>query len=374
MKLEFDRDQLSKALQKIGSVVEKKSTMPILGNVFLEARDKTIRLIATDLETTIQSECMAKVTEEGTLCVPARSLIDIVKELPERTGRMKKTENEWVSVESGKACFKVVGTPAEKFPKALEASQFKFMKVRKDTLKNAFDKTTFAISTDEMRYNLNGAYTETAKDSKGRSVFRVVTTDGHRLALYDHAMSDDEEVSFKKGVIFPRKAVAEIRKLLSEAEDAFAQIALTDTHAAIKLEDTTIYMRLIVGEFPDYKTVIPKTNKRKLVVNRNLFTSSLRRVSLLSEGKTKCVKLSLKGSGVHLAANTPELGEAEEEVQAEFEGAELEIGFNARYLLDVLTVSSGDRVVLELDQETSPGLIKNPDDPGFSSVIMPMRI
>src|SRR5690242_6710003 len=140
MKLEFDRDQFVKALQKIGSVVEKKSTMPILGNVYFEAKDKSIRLIATDLETTVQSDCPAKVTEPGTMCVPARSLIDIVKELPERTGRMKKTENDWISVESGKAFFRMVGTPAEKFPKILEASQFKFMKIRTETLKSALEK------------------------------------------------------------------------------------------------------------------------------------------------------------------------------------------------------------------------------------------
>ncbi|MFH1017172.1 MAG: DNA polymerase III subunit beta [Pseudomonadota bacterium] len=374
MRIEFDRDQLTKGLLRIGTVVERKTTMPVLGNVLLEAAGKSLHIIATDLETTIESECPVKVLEEGKVCIPARNLIDIVKELPERVGRLKKGENEWMLLESGKAQFRVVGVPAEKFPRVTEPGQFKFMKIRTETLRDGIEKTSFAISTDEMRYNLNGAYVETIKDAKGKNVLRMVTTDGHRLALSDQELGDDENLQLKKGVILPRKGVTELKRLLAETQEPFADIGFGDNSAAVRLEGATVYMRLVVGEFPDYKAVIPKTNKKKLVIDRALFTHSLRRVSLFSEGKSKCVRLGLKGDGVHLAANSPDLGEAEEELRAEFDGGELQIGFNARYLLDALSVAVGDKVVLELDQETSPGLIKIPDDPGFCGVIMPMRI
>jgi DNA polymerase III subunit beta len=374
MKIEFDRDLFTGALQRTGNIVERKTTMPILGNVLLEATKDSLKLTTTDLETTIQCECPAKVQQEGVACIPARNLLDIVRELPDRVGRLKKGENEWLTLESGKAHFKVVGAPSDKFPKVMEPEQFKFLKMRSETLKNGLEKTAFAISTDEMRYNLNGAYLETTKDAKGRNILRVVTTDGHRLALYDHELSDDENLSLKKGVILPRKGVTELRRLLSETSDSNVEVAVSDTAAAFRLNGAVVFMRLVVGEFPDYKAVIPKTNKKKLVIDRNLFTHSLRRVSLLSEGKSKCVRLGLKGNGVHLAATSPELGEAQEELQGEFDGGELQIGFNARYLLDILGAGEGDKVFLELDQETSPGLVRTSGDPGFFGVIMPMRI
>jgi DNA polymerase-3 subunit beta len=374
MRIEFDRDQLSKALLRIGTVVERKTTMPVLGNVLLEASGKTLRIIATDLETTIESECPVKVGEEGKVCIPARNLIDIIKELPDRAGRFRKGENEWMLLESGKAQFRVVGVPAEKFPKITEAGQFKFMKIRTETLRAAIDKTSFAISSDEMRYNLNGAYVETAKDAKGKSIFRMVTTDGHRLAMSDQGLSDDENVQLKKGAILPRKGVTELKRLLAESGAPFVEIAFSENTAAVRLEGAAVYMRLVVGEFPDYRAVIPKGNKKKLVIDRALFTHSLRRVSLLAEGKSKCIRLGIKETTIQVAAASPDLGEAEEELHAEFDGGELQIGFNARYLLDVLGVAGGEKVVLELDQETSPGLLKTPDDPGFCGVIMPMRI
>ncbi len=373
VKIEFDRDQLAKALQRVGTVVEKKSTMPALGNVLLEAKDKELTLTATDLETTIQSTCAVKVTEEGRICIPAKSLLDIVKELPNRTGTLSRTDNDWMILESGKAHFRVVGMEPNKFPKVLNKEEFKFEQIRVDTLKKGVDKTSFAISTDEMRYNLNGVFVEFKKDGKKPEV-RFVATDGHRLAVIDRELSDDETFRSEKGFILPRKGVMELKRLLGGLEQKHIEIALTDSNAVFRMEDIVIFMRLVVGEFPDYSAVIPKGNKKKLKMNRAHFSNSLRRVSLLSEGKSKCVRLGIRQDGVHLVANSPELGEAEEDVVGEFTGGELEIGFNARYLLDVLSVIEGEEVVLELDHETSPGVVRVPEEVGFFGVIMPMRV
>src|SRR6266446_2024050 len=178
MKIEFDRDELGKALQKMGTVVEKKTTMPILGNVLLEATGERLAISATDLEIGIRVECPVKVLTEGRICVPARNLIDIVRELPDVAGRLRKGENEWMLLESGKAQFRVVGMTAEEFPQMLSPTSFRFTKIRTETFRKAIEKTFFAISTDEMRFNLNGTYLETAKGDKGGTIFRAVATDG----------------------------------------------------------------------------------------------------------------------------------------------------------------------------------------------------
>ena len=374
MKIEFDRDDLTRCLQQVGTVVERKTTMPILSNILLEASKDSITVSATDLETSMIYKCPAVISEQGKVCIPAKSLMDIVRELPEKKGKLSKSDNEWMNLESGKAQFRVVGTNADKFPKLSETDQFKFMKVRSDTLQSCLEMTAFAISSDEMRYNLNGAYLETAKGDKGKKVLRVVTTDGHRLALVDRQLSDDETIDLKKGVILPRKGVTELRRVLTEGDHKHVELAFSDNAAAFRTESWTIFMRLVVGEFPDYNAVIPKGNKKKLVLDRKLFTHSLKRVSLLSEGKSKCVKLGIRGNGVHLVATSPELGEAEEDVNGEFDGGELDIGFNARYILDALGVTTGDKIVMELDKDTSPGIVRAMDDPGFLGVIMPMRI
>ncbi|MFH1262437.1 MAG: DNA polymerase III subunit beta [Pseudomonadota bacterium] len=373
MKIEFDRNQLLTGLQKIGAVAEKKSTMPILGNLHLEAKGESLTISATDLEIGIQTTCPVKVVAEGKVCTPAHQLIEIVKQLPEKNGRLQKTENDWITLSCGKAQFRLAGVAADEFPQVVNAGEFKFSNLKTNTIQTAIEKTGFAISTDEMRYNLNGVYLEVKKE-KGGIAFRMVATDGHRLAMFTRDLADDETLTLAKGVILPRKGINELRRLLEGVEEKQVEVSVTGTNACFRLNRTILSMRLVVGEFPDYTAVIPKGNKKKLVVNRNALNDSLRRVSLLSEGKSKCVKFGIRGAGIHLAATTPELGEAEEDIAGEFDGGELEIGFNARYVLDALAAVDGDKVLFELDHEQSPGIIRAPNDPSYFGVIMPMRI
>lgn len=373
MKIEFDRNQLLKGLQRIGAVAEKKSTMPILGNILLEAKGDHLTIAATDLEIGVQTNCQARITGDGKVCTPAHHLTDIVKQLPEKNGKLQRTENDWITMSCGKANFKLAGVSAEEFPQMASASEFKFAKIRTETLRGAIEKTYFAISTDEMRYNLNGVYLELKKE-KGATTFRMVATDGHRLAMYTHDLAEDEDLTLPKSVILPRKGINELRRLLTETEEKHIDMAVTGTNACFRVNETTLFMRLVVGEFPDYSAVIPKGNKKRLVVGRDTLFNSLKRVSLLSEGKSKCVRFGIKGTGIHLAATSPELGEAEEDLVGEFDGGELDIGFNARYVLDALAAVDGDKVLFELDHEQSPGIVRSPDDPSYFGVVMPMRI
>ncbi len=374
MKIDFDRNTVIKILQRAGTVSEKKTTMPILGNLLLEARKGELRVSATDLELSVQSCCPAQVQEEGKTCAPAQHLIGIVRELPEAKVQLKRAENDWLTLTSGKATFRIAGIAAEEFPKTSNAEEFSFQKMSSETLRQAIERTLFAASTDEMRHNLNGCMVQTLKGKGKESIFQMVATDGHRLALFARELSSSENFALPKGAILPRKGLAELRKLLTEDPSSHVEVAVANGVAAFRIQGSLLSMKLVVGDFPDYSAVIPKNNKRRLMVNRTKLAESLKRVSLLSEGKSKCVKFGITPTGIHLAANSPELGEAEEEIGAEFDGEKMEIGFNARYVLDSLSAVESDRVVIELDHDQSPGIVRPPDDPHSLGVIMPMRI
>ncbi|MCB0272596.1 MAG: DNA polymerase III subunit beta [Bdellovibrionales bacterium] len=374
MKVLFKKKDITTCLQHCVAVAEKKTTMPILGNILWTAKNKKTMLCATDLEITIQSEMKAVVEKEGQICVPAQHLMNIIKELPQDDVVVEADEQSWVKISSGKAQFKIAGISGEEFPKLAQEAEFQFQNIHRDTLLQAFEKTAYAICTDEMRYNLNGSLIETETTQSGKKIIKVVSTDGHRLAYYHVSLDTDETFNVDKGVIFPRKGIMELKKLIHESSNKEVQIAVQKGTAAILIDNIFLTMKLVVGEFPDYTAVIPKNNNKKLKLNRSHFTNSLRRVSLLSEGKSKCVKFGIHGKGVLLKANSPELGEAEEEIMGEFDGGELTIGFNAKYVMDVLSSVHSDQIVLELNHEQSPGVFRIPDDPSFFGVIMPMRI
>ncbi len=372
MKIEFQKNDVLKALHRVSTVAEKKTTRPILGNVLLDANKNQLTVAATDLEIGIHSSTPVEVLTEGKICTPVYHLTEIIKQLPDSKVTLQKEENEWMVLKSGKAQFRIAGVPAEEFPQMSSEKEFSFSKVRVSMLLDGIEKTHFAMSTDEMRHNLNGVLIE-IKNENGKS-FCMVATDGHRLAMFNMPLTKEEDVELQKSVILPRKGVMELRRLLAENSEDVVDIALTPSNAAFRLSGTLIYMKLVVGDFPDYTAVIPKTNKKKLMVNRQLLSESLKRVSLLSDGKSKAVKFSVKPSGLHLGANSPELGEAQEDLPGEFDGGELEIGFNAKYFLEALAALKGDQVAIELDTDQSPGLIRTSNESGCFSVIMPMRI
>ncbi|MEZ4705179.1 MAG: DNA polymerase III subunit beta [Bdellovibrionota bacterium] len=374
MKIQFDKNPFLKALQRVLTVAEKKTTMPILGNLLISAKEDHVVIQATDLEIGIQTKVKTTVKEAGKICVPANHFVSIVKELPDTQGELVSTDQAWITLHSGKAQFKIAGVDAAEFPKMPSSSEISFSKIKTSTFKNAIDRTSFAICTDEMRYNLNGSLMETETLGNGKCVFRMVATDGHRLAYYNSELGEGEEFELEKSVILPRKGIYELKKLLADCNDDLVDLAVTQGNAVLQVGDTQLFMRLVVGEFPDYTAVIPKNNNKKLTLEKESFYQSLRRVSLLSEGKSKCVKFGIHGQGVLLRANSPELGEAEEEIQGEFDGGELNIGFNAKYVLDALGASHGDKVVFEFNHEQSPGVVRIPDDPTFFGVIMPMRV
>lgn len=374
MKISFQKKDILKNLQRAAAIAEKKTTMPILGNILLRTEKDKLFITATDLEIGMHGQINCTIKEEGQICVPAQHLIGIIKELPNEEIKFETNANSWVTISSGKAQFKIAGVTGDEFPKIPTEKEFTFQKIKTETFEKAIDKTSFAICLDEMRYNLNGSLIETETSANGKTVFKMVSTDGHRLAFFSITLDADEEIELDKGVILPRKGIIELKRILSEVDTPTIQFGFAKGSVAFQVGDTFLFMRLVAGEFPDYTAVIPKNNDKKLTLNRGQFTDSLRRVSLLSEGKSKCVKFGIHGKGVLLKANSPELGEAEEQIEGEFNGGELNIGFNARYVMDILGATHGDKIVVELNHEQSPGVFRIADDPTFFGVIMPMRV
>ncbi len=376
MELKIATSELVRALGRSQGIVEKKSTMPILSHVLLEAKKAQLVVSATDLDLAVSSEHEegVEILKEGALAVSARHLYDIVKALPEQQVTLKKAHNNYLEVRSGPSEFRIVGLPPEDFPALPRFEKVPFADVEAAALLDMIERTFFAVSTDETRYNLNGVFFEPSADA-----LRLVATDGHRLSLVERKMG--ATFGLKKGVILPKKGLQELRKLLSEAaesgeEKPETKLGFVENSAIVRRPGVVLSMRLIEGLFPDYRQVIPKQGEKVVKLGRDRLAETLRRVSLLSTDKAHAVKLELGKGTLKVLSQNPDLGEAKEEVPVEYAGDALKIGFNARYLLDVLQVLKSKDVSLELADDLSPGVIRGAEeaDAGFTSVVMPMRI
>jgi len=375
MELKIGTTELSRALGRSQGIVEKKSTMPILSHVLLEARKgKELVVSATDLDIAVSSEHACDVSKDGAVAVSARHLYDIVRSLSEQEVVLKRASNNYLEIRSGPSEFKIVGLPAEDFPALPRFEKVAFTDVKPAEMLEMIERTFMAVSNDETRYNLNGVFFEPNAES-----LRMVATDGHRLSLAERPIGGG--FGLKRGVILPKKGLQELRKLLSEAAEAGAdpgetKLGFVENSAILRRPGVVLSMRLIEGLFPDYKQVIPKTGDKVLTVGRDRFLETLRRISLLSSDKAHAVKLDIAKDLLRVLSQNPDLGEAKEEVPVEYRGEPLKIGFNARYLLDVLAVVKSKDVRLELADDLSPGVLRGGDeaDAGFTAVVMPMRI
>jgi DNA polymerase III subunit beta len=379
MELKIGAAELARALGRSQGIVEKKSTMPILSHVLLEAKKgNVLHVSATDLDLSVSSEHPAEVSKEGALAVPAKHLYEIVRALPELQVTLKKSGNNYLEIKSGASEFRIVGLPAEDFPALPKFERVSFVTVIPADLLGQIELTSFAASTDETRYNLNGVFFEPQGP-----VLRLVATDGHRLALSEKPLAGD--YALKKGVILPRKGLQELKKLLGEAveggatpgeEKVESKLGFVENSAIFRRPGVVLAMRLIEGLFPDYKQVIPKQGEKIIKLGRERLLQTLRRVSLLSSDKSHAVKLELSPGLLKILSQNPDLGEAKEEVPVEYAGEPLKIGFNARYLTDVAAVLKSEDVQLELADDLSPGVVRGagPEDAGYTAVVMPMRI
>ncbi len=383
MKLVISKTNLQLGLQRVQNVVERRTTMPILSNALLKAEEGVLTVSATDLEVGIQSILKAQVSETGSLTVRARSLLDIVRELPETDAIAIQTkENSRLELKANRSVFNIVGMPAEDFPEipgfASDEGQ-SFVRMNGTAIISMLEKTLYAASSDEARYHLNGVFFETleVKEEAGtKKVFRMVATDAHRLSLVDHSQAIFDEKAwglFEEGIIVPRKGLNELRRLLAEEKEDFF-VSVKGKMLLVRRENIFISMRLIEGKYADYRRIIPENSQNAVHLDRESFLASLKRISLMSSDKSRSVTFSLSPGLLQLSSQSPELGDASEDISIDYEGEPLKIGFNSRYLIDAVSTIEGEKVLLELRGKQNPGVIRSSQGANHTSVIMPMRI
>ena len=372
MKFSIERSDLLKAVGQAQSVVERRNTIPILANVLIEAEGDRVSFRATDLDIEVVDEAPAKVERSGATTVSAVLLHEIVRKLPDgalisladdgATGRM--------TVEAGRSNFTLATLPREDFPVMASTEYDANFVAKAPELRRLFDKSKFAISTEETRYYLNGVYMHVS-DSSGKQVLRCVATDGHRLARIDSELPSGAESL--PGVIVPRKTVGELRKLLDEDETEIA-VSVSETKIRFAAPGITLTSKVIDGTFPDYTRVIPSGNTRRLEVDAAEFAQAVDRVATVSSERSRAVKMSLDEDRLVLSVNAPDSGAAEEELAVAYADEALDIGFNAKYLLEIASQVDRENAVFLFNSSGDPTLMREGNDESAVYVVMPMRV
>jgi len=370
MEFSVSKSALLNELSMTQGVVERKTTIPILSNLLVEAQGSQLSITATDLELSIRTSCEAKVKKEGAGTIPAKKLLELVRLLPEGEIKVKLLENHWVEIVSDRKKYKLVGMAKENFP-ALPAMPHTLVKIPAAILESLIAKTKFAISMEESRYTLNGGLLILRPDT-----LAMVATDGHRLALAetDHKLTG---MNAELKVLVPKKAMDEVEKLSSAAgSDAQFDFAKDESHLFFQVGHRLLISRILTGQFPNYEAVLPRDNNKHVVIERAELTDAVRRVSQLADQRSHAVKFAISKEGVELSASSPEYGEAKESIEKDYQGDPIAIGFNSTYMLDFLSAAADGPVSIELKDEQSAGQMRPLADESYRYryIIMPMRI
>jgi DNA polymerase-3 subunit beta len=370
MEFSVSKSALLNELSTTQGVVERKTTIPILSNLLVEANGNQLTITATDLELSICTKCEAKIKKEGAGTFPAKKLLELVRLLPEGEIKVKLLENHWVEIVSDKKKYKLVGMAKENFP-ALPVMPHTLVKIPATIIENLIRKTKFAISLEESRYTLNGGLLILKPDT-----LTMVATDGHRLALAetDHKLAG---LNGEVKVLIPKKAMDEVEKLSSAAgSDAHVEFSKDESHLFFQVGHRLLVSRILTGQFPNYEAVLPRDNNKNVVIERAELSDAVRRVSQLADQRSHAVKLAVSKEGIEISASSPEYGEAKEIIEKEFKGDPIAIGFNSSYMLDFLGAAADGPISIELKDEQSAGQMRPLADESYRYryIIMPMRI
>tara|TARA_B110000008_G_scaffold39435_1_gene36295 strand:- start:1924 stop:3048 length:1125 start_codon:yes stop_codon:yes gene_type:complete len=374
MKFSIDRSALLTALQHVHSVVERRNTIPILSNVLLEAKEDGVYLTATDMDIAVIEKIDLKKSEVmqlGTITTSAQMLYDIVRKLPENiTVELLSEKNDRLGIKASSSSFALNCLPSEDFP-SIAQEEFNYsLNIPASEMIRLIDKTSFAMSLEETRYYLNGIYLHAVKDSTVDKL-RTVSTDGHRLSRVDMTMPED--VKEIPGVIIPRKTIMEIRKLLEDHTDNI-NLSLSDNKIQISFSNVVLTSKLLDGTFPDYSRVIPEQNDKTITISNQLLSEAVDRVSTVSTDKTRAIKININKGNLVVSATNPDKGSASESLEVKYDGEEVEIGFNSKYVLDVARQIKGKDIIIKLSDSVSPTLVYDKDDEDVLFVLMPMRV
>jgi len=366
MEFRVQKDLFLNVLFKIQGIVDKKHTVPILSNVYIEALENKITLSATDLEIGLKTSIECEIIKSGKITISAKKLFEIIKEFPNNLINIKEKDNYWVEISCNKSVFNLVGLPPDEFPKFPDKSH-ELVEFDSNLIDEMIESTVFSVSNDEAKFNLTGIF---IKFYEGKINF--VSTDGHRLSVMSKILNVDLNEKFKNGFILPKKGITELNKII-DSDNKSIKIGVTDNLFNYVDENTTFVMRMIDGDFPDYKRVIPEKSDNFSIINTKLFIDVLRRISVLSNEKTKGVKININDDKLTVSSSNPDFGDAKEEMDIIYDGDDITIGFNAKYILDILNVLRCEKLKFYIKDNISPGMIVPFENDEYLSVIMPMR-
>jgi DNA polymerase-3 subunit beta len=385
MEITIPKSELSKILHLTLAIAEKKSTMPILGNLLLSAEDKTLRITASDIEVTAVASAAASVKKKGAITVAAKMFGDLVRELPDGDVTVRTGDRDRVEVIAGSSKLKIMGVSAAEYPIPDSINLPTKCKISAQTLAEMINKTLYAVSLDEGRYNMNGVCVEMVKEGKTASL-RMVATDGHRLALITRpidgvnftalkAKEAEKQDSTRDHVIVPRKGLGEVRKALEAVGDVQVGVDVVGGFLVVESGSCKLVVQLLDSEFPNYEQVLPKAPGTKIALLSSQLAHALKRVSLVVSDKNKGVRLDFFSNLLRISSSSPEVGEAQEELEVQYKGRDFSVGFNARYIIDALaTVGENQPYILELSGETGPGKMYAESDESAIAVVMPLRL
>jgi DNA polymerase III subunit beta len=359
------KDALIEGIQLVQNAVSQKSSLPILSNVLIETEGNNIKMTATDLDIGICATIPASIETAGAITVPAKKFFDIVKALPDDSQvSISVKKNNFVSIKSGKAQFKIIGLPKEEFPQLPVFKDKDSITIKQKDLKDMINLTDFAISKDDTRYVLNGTYMVVKGDN-----ITLVATDGRRLATIEKKL--EKKTLVDRAVVVPTKTIQETKRMLQDEGDI--QVKFSDNQVLFAFSNCFVISRLIEGEYPNYKKVIPEKSTKEVIVDRNEFLDATKRASIFTDQDSMAIRFSIKKKKMMISKNTPYLGEAKEEIDIDYTGqAEFDIGFNPRYLIDVLKNLEEEQVAIEVNDPNKPGVIRRGDE--YTYVVLPMQL
>ena len=380
MEFKISHKKLLKALQKVQSIIERREIKPILSNILLKTGSERIEISATNLEVSIKEFLEAEIIEEGNIVLDARKLFEIIKEMPEKEIFFKRKENNWVEITAENIFFNIVGVDAKEFPELSFSEKEKFLEVNKKNIKEMIEKTIFAASNDETRSNLNGVFFEKIIKLE-KDVIRMVATDGHRLSIIDKEMEGVGKPEIlgmeplEKGLLFPKKGLLELKRMLDEGPDnQNLFFVLNQNNGIFKKENIMLSIRVIDEDFPNYKQAIPEEIKNEAVINRVHFLNSLKRISVIAEERSRAINLFFKKETLEIFSANPVFGEGRETISIAYYGENINLGFNAGYLVDSLSAIDTEEVVVKIKDKDSPVIVTPLNDDEYTCVIMPMEI
>ncbi len=374
MQFNIKRLLFLEGIQKTLGIVERKTTTPILNNVLIKTEEGKIKVAATDREIGLVSYYDAEIISDGVITLSARKTFEMIREIQGDIISFKKGENNWVNITCGKVIYNIPGISADDFPEVevLGDEGMTFFKVKSDMIGEMIDKTFFAMSKEEMRSHLNGAFLETEKKVKGY-LMRMVTTDGHRLSLVTFNEEDGDFIDISGGIILPRKGISEVKKLVDNGSE-YIEVGVKKGKCVLKKDDTVLRISLVDSEYPEYKKVMPTDKGNSVQLDKEQFLHSLRRMSVMSSEKYSGVKIRVIENKMILNSTNPDIGEANEEIDISYKGEEIEVVYNVGYLIDAVQVIGGDRILFDMRPGLRPGVISEAGNEGYLCIIMPLKM